>query len=124
MTQNIQIVDSQAVKVTLAAGIKRGDTLIHAISLRAPIAADLEGLSQELFNLKHTDTVQKVIARISTPQITRREYMSLGMDDTRVLNVALDFFSAAPAAKKEMLEALAEAGYLLESESAAQMPAE
>lgn len=115
--QTLQIIDNATVKVTLAAAIKRGEQEIHVITLRAPIAADLEGLSQELFNLKHTDTVQKVITRTSSPQITRREYMALAMDDTRALNAALDFFSAAPKARAEMLEALAEAGYLVASAS-------
>ncbi|MFV2028883.1 phage tail assembly protein [Neisseria sp. S1] len=115
--QTIQILDDKTVKVTLSAAIKRGDVEHHTITLRAPVVADLEGLSQELVNLKHTDTVQKVIHKITSPQITRREYMSLSMDDARALNAALDFFSAPPKAKAEMMEALEEAGYLKASES-------
>lgn len=90
----------------------------QAYTLREPLAKDLEGLGQDLLKIKHTDTVQKVLGRISTPPVTRLVYGKLSLSDAQVLNAALDFFSAPPSAKREMREALTELGYLADSESA------
>lgn len=117
MEQTLQIVDNQTVKVNLTAVIKRGETEYHTITLHAPVAANMEGLSQDLIKIKHTDQIQKLVAKISEPKITRTEYMQLGMDDLNTINAAIDFFSAPPSAKAEMAEALAELGYLQDTES-------
>lgn len=114
MEQAIKIIDNQNVEITISAALKRGEIEYHTIKLRAPVAADMEQLSQELVKAKHTDSVQKLIARISQPQITRAEYMRLGFDDLNIINTALDFFSAPPSAKSEIKAALAELGYLSE----------
>ena len=90
--QSIQVIDERTIKINLLSGVKRGDAVVKSFTLRAPVGADFEGLSQELINLKHTDQIQKLIQRISSPQLVRREYMQLPMDDLRALNVAIDFF--------------------------------
>ena len=110
--QSIQIIDNNTVQINLLHGVKRGENTVKNYTLRAPLAADLEGLSQELVNLKHTDQIQKLLHRITTPTLVRREYMSLPLDDVRAFNVALDFFSAPASLKKQMLEDLSEAGYM------------
>ena len=78
------------------------------------LAKDLDGLR----------TLQKLIQRISSPQLVRREYMQLPMDDLRALNVAIDFFSAPPATKAQMLEDLQAAGFAVEPASASVMQPE
>lgn len=108
--QNIQINDDGTVTVWLSNG--------QSYTLREPLAKDMEGLGQDLIKIKHTDSIQKIIGRITTPQLTRMQYIKLSMSDAQVLNTAIDFFSAPPAAKAEMLEALRELGYLDASESA------
>ena len=122
--QSIQVIDNNTVQINLLHGVKRGDNTVKNYTLRAPLAADLEGLSQELINLKHTDQIQKLIQRISSPQLVRREYMQLPMDDLRALNVAIDFFSAPPATKAQMLEDLQAAGFAVEPASASVMQPE
>ena len=116
--QSIQVIDERTIKINLLSGVKRGDAVVKSFTLRAPVGADFEGLSQELINLKHTDQIQKLIQRISSPQLVRREYMQLPMDDLRALNVAIDFFSAPPATKAQMLEDLQAAGFAVEPASA------
>ena len=112
MDQTLEIIDNQAVKVTLSKPIIRGETNYQTVTLRAPVAAHLEGLSQELVKVKHTDHIQKLVSRISEPVITRQDYMQLTLDDLNTINAALDFFSAPPSAKAAMREALAELGYI------------
>ena len=107
--QTIRILDADTLEITFSNG--------QSHRLREPLAKDLEGLGQDLLKIKHTHTVQKVIHRISSPQITRLQYIKLSLSDAQVLNTALDFFSAPPSAKAEMQAALAELGYLQESES-------
>ena len=80
-------------------------------TLREPLAKDMEGLGQDLIKVKHTDTVQKLLGKISTPPLTRVAYGKLSMSDAQVLNVAIDFFSAPPSAKAEMEAALQDLGY-------------
>ena len=117
MEQTIQIIDNDNVKITLKTAVVRGGTEYHTIALRAPVGADMEGLSQDLIKIKHTDQIQKLVHKISNPTITRSDYMKMGMDDLNVINAAIDFFSAPPSAKAEMEAALAELKYLPESES-------
>ena len=82
--QSIQINEDNTVTVILS----NGDRL----TLREPLGKDMDGLSQDLIKIKHTDQVQKLIGRISSPQLTRQQYGKLGIADTQVLNTALDFF--------------------------------
>jgi hypothetical protein len=98
---------------TLTVGLSNGDKY----TLREPLAKDMDGLGQDLIKIKHTDSVQKILARIATPPLTRLQYGKLSLSDAQVLNTALDFFSAPPKAKAEMREALQELGYLAASES-------
>nr|DAY05149.1 MAG TPA: tail assembly chaperone protein [Caudoviricetes sp.] len=107
--QSIQINDDNTVTVILS----NGDRL----TLREPLGKDMDGLSQDLIKIKHTDQVQKLLGRISTPQLTRLQYGKLGIADTQVLNTALDFFSAPPSARAEFEAALTELGYLPASAS-------
>ena len=108
--QSIQINEDNTVTVILS----NGDRL----TLREPLGKDMDGLSQDLIKIKHTDQVQKLLQKISTPALTRVEYGKLSLADADVLNAALNFFSAPPAAKAEMTAALSELGYLAGSESA------
>ena len=103
MQQTIRITDQNTLEIRISTGA--------AYTVREPLARDMEGLGQDLIKIKHTDTVQKVIHRISSPQITRLQYIKLSLSDAQVLNTALDFFSAPPSAKAEIQEALAELGY-------------
>nr|WP_314269825.1 hypothetical protein [uncultured Kingella sp.] len=112
MTQSIKITDGGKLEVTLSSGAK--------YTLREPFAKDLDGLSQDLIKIKHTDQVQKLLQKITTPALSRIEYGRLSLSDAEVFNAALSFFYAPPAAKAEMTSALAELGYLTESESAPQ----
>ena len=98
---------------TVTVGLSNGDKY----TLREPLAKDMDGLGQDLIKIKHTDSVQKILARIATPPLTRVQYGKLSLSDAQVLNAALDFFSAPPKAKAEMREALQELGYLAASES-------
>lgn len=107
--QSIQINEDNTVTVILSDG--------QRIILREPLGKDMDGLSQDLIKIKHTDQVQKLIGRISTPQLTRLQYGKLGIGDTQVLNTALDFFSAPPSARAEFTAALQELGYLPASAS-------
>lgn len=86
-------------------------------TLREPLGKDMDGLSQDLIKVKHNETVQKLLHRIATPQITRVEFAKLTFSDLSVLGAALDFFIAPPNAKAEMTAALADLGYLSESVS-------
>lgn len=107
--QKITINEDNTLTVTLSDGRK--------YTVREPFAKDMEGLGQDLIKIKHTDTVQKLLGRITMPQLTKLQYGKLSLADAQVFNVAVDFFSAAPSAKAEMAEALAELGYLAASES-------
>ena len=107
--QTIRILDADTLEITFSNG--------QSHRLREPLAKDLEGLGQDLLKIKHTDTVQKLLGRITSPQLTKMQYGSLTLADAQVFNTALDFFSAPPSAKAEMQAALAELGYLQESES-------
>ena len=107
--QSIQINEDNTVTVILSNGDR--------ITLREPLGKDMDGLSQDLIKIKHTDQVQKLLGRISTPQLTRKQYGFLGIADTQVLNTALDFFSAPPSARAEFEAALTELGYLPASAS-------
>ena len=107
--QSIQINEDNTVTVILSDS--------QRIILREPLGKDMDGLSQDLIKIKHTDQVQKLIGRISTPQLTRLQYGKLGIGDTQVLNTALDFFSAPPSARAEFTAALQELGYLPASAS-------
>lgn len=107
--QTISINQDGTVTATLSNGSR--------YTLREPIGKDMDGLSQDLIKIKHTDQVQKLLGRISTPKITRLDYAKLSIGDTQVLNTALDFFSAPPSAKAEYTAALSELGYLPASAS-------
>ena len=98
---------------TLTIELSTGDRY----NLREPLAKDMEGLGQDLIKVKHTDTVQKLLGKISTPPLTRVTYGKLSMSDAQVLNVAIDFFSAPPSAKAEMEAALQDLGYSQSSNS-------
>ena len=82
-----------------------------AYTLREPLAKDMAGMGQDLIKIKHTETVQKLLSKISTPKIGMAQYGVLGMADVQALNAAIDFFSAAPSAKVEIQEAFADLGY-------------
>lgn len=60
-----------------------------------------------------------LVGRITEPKLTKLDYLKLKMSDTQLINVALNFFSAAPKARTEMMADLKELGYLSESESEA-----
>ena len=107
--QSIQINADETVTVLLSGG--------DSYTLREPLGKDMDGLSQDLLKIKHTDQVQKLLGRISSPQITRLQYAKMGISDTQVLNTALDFFSAPPSAKAEFTAALQDLGYLPASAS-------
>lgn len=113
---NIRINPDNTVTATLSDG--------KSYVLREPRAKDMDGLSQDLIKIKHTDQVQKLLAKISTPPVTRAVYGNLSMADADVFNNCLNFFSAPPSAKAEMRSALAELGYLSDSESAPATQAE
>lgn len=108
--QSIKINADQTVTVMLSNG--------NSYILREPLGKDMANLGQDLIKIKHTDTVQKLLGHIAMPPITRQVYANLTFADTQALNAAIDFFSAPPAAKAEMLSALSELGYLSESDSA------
>nr|DAS62918.1 MAG TPA: tail assembly chaperone protein [Caudoviricetes sp.] len=99
---------------TLTATLSNG----AAYTLREPLAKDMAGLSQDLVKIKHTEQVQKLLAKIATPPLSAADYGRLSLSDADVLNTCLNFFSAPPSAKAEMRAALAELGYLPESEYA------
>ena len=101
--QTIKINDDNTLTIELSTGDR--------YTLREPLAKDMEGLGQDLIKVKHTDTVQKLLGKISTPPLTRIAYGKLSMSDAQVLNVAIDFFSAPPSAKAEMQAAMQELGY-------------
>lgn len=98
---------------TITATLSNGKTHV----LREPLGKDMEGLSQELIKIKHNETVQKLLNRVATPPISRVEFAKMSFSDLDVLGSALGFFIAPPNAKAEMKAALAELGYLAESES-------
>ena len=102
--QSIKINDDETVTVTLSTGATH--------TLREPIGKDLDGIGQDLIKIKFTDSVQKLVNRISTPQLTKLQYLTLSLSDIQVLNAAIDFFSAPPVSRAEIKEALAELGYL------------
>ncbi len=87
-------------------------------TLREPLAKDMAGLGQDLIKVKHTETIQKLLAKISTPRIGMAQYGLLSMADAQALNAAIDFFSAPPSAKAEIQEAFADLGYIKESDTA------
>lgn len=101
--QTIKINDDNTLTIELSTGDR--------YTLREPLAKDMEGLGQDLIKVKHTDTVQKLLGKISMPPLTRVAYGKLSMSDAQVLNVAIDFFSAPPSAKAEMEAAMQELGY-------------
>ena len=107
--QSIKINPDNTLTITLSNG--------NSYTLREPRGKDMDGMGQDLIKIKHTDTIQKLIQKISTPQLTRVQYGMLSLSDAQVLNTALDFFSAPPNAKAEITVALVELGYLAESES-------
>lgn len=82
--QTIKINDDNTLTIELSTGDR--------YTLREPLAKDMEGLGQDLIKVKHTDTVQKLLGKISTPPLTRVAYGKLSMSDAQVLNVAIDFF--------------------------------
>lgn len=102
--QDIRINENGTITATLSTGAK--------YDLREPLAKDLEGLGQDLLKIKHTDSVQKLLAKITTPPLSRIDYGRLSLSDAQVFNAAIDFFSAPPSAKAEMRAALAELGYI------------
>ena len=63
-----------------------------AYTLREPLAKDMAGMGQDLIKIKHTETVQKLLSKISTPKIGMAQYGVLGMADVQALNAAIDFF--------------------------------
>lgn len=107
--QTIKINDDNTLTIELSTGDR--------YTLREPLAKDMEGLGQDLIKVKHTDTVQKLLGKISTPPLTRVAYGKLSMSDAQVLNVAIDFFSAPPSARAEMEAALQDLGYSQSSNS-------
>ncbi|OHR44972.1 hypothetical protein HMPREF2753_09175 [Neisseria sp. HMSC071C03] len=86
-----------------------------AYTLREPLAKDMAGLGQDLIKIKHTETIQKLLSKISTPKIGMAQYGGFSMADAQALNAAVDFFSAPPSAKVEIREAFAELGYIQDS---------
>ncbi|MRN37212.1 hypothetical protein CRG49_008755 [Neisseria sp. N95_16] len=107
--QTLTVLDDETLQATLSNG--------QTFKIRAPMVKDMEGLAQDLIRIKHTDTIQKLIGRITQPQITKLQYIKLSLSDSQVLNAAIDFFSAPPSAQEEMKAAMVELGYLSESES-------
>lgn len=105
--QTIKINDDNTLTCELSTG--------ERYTLREPLAKDMEGLGQDLIKIKHTDSIQKLLAKISTPPLTRVGYGKLTMSDTQVLNAAIDFFSAPPSAKAEMEAAMQDLGYIQSS---------
>lgn len=91
--QTIKINDDNTLTIELSTGDR--------YTLREPLAKDMEGLGQDLIKVKHTDTVQKLLGKISTPPLTRVAYGKLSMSDAQVLNVAIDFFSAAVSQSRD-----------------------
>lgn len=106
-TQKIKINQDSTITATLSDG--------KTYTLREPLGKDMEGLSQDLIKVKHNETVQKLLNRIATPQITRVEFAKMPFSDLNVLGAALDFFIAPPNAKADMKAALTDLGYLSES---------
>lgn len=109
-TQTIMPNEDGALTVTLSTGDR--------YNLREPLGKDMVGLAQDLLQIKHTETVQKLLGRIATPPMTSLTYAKLTLSDTQVLNAAVNFFTAPPSAKAEMKAALSELGYLSESNTA------
>ena len=93
---------------TLAVTLSNGEQY----TLREPLGKDMIGLAQDLIQIKHTETIQKLLGKIATPPITSLTYAKLSLSDTQVLNAAVNFFTAPPSAKAEMMAALNDLGYL------------
>lgn len=120
MTQRqngIQIIDDNTVKVHLVGGIKRGENTVHTIELKAPTGNQVKDLMQDMLQIGHTESVQKVVTRTSQPQISQREFMSMGMGDIQALREAVRFFYLPPMQKKEAMEHLQELGLYTESDT-------
>ena len=66
-----------------------------AYTLREPLAKDMAGLGQDLIKIKHTETIQKLLSKISTPKIGMAQYGGFSMADAQALNAAVDFFFSA-----------------------------
>lgn len=109
--QRIMILGDDSVQVTLSEPLQRGEAQVNTFVLRAPRAGTAKDLSQDLINIGHTETIQKIITRISEPQITRKEFMDMTLGDVNALLAAMRVFTTPPAQRAEMTEALSEAGY-------------
>ena len=92
MTQSIKINPDNTLTATLSDG--------KSYTLREPRTKDLDGLSQDLIKIKHTDQVQKLLERTSTPRLSRADYGKLSISDADVLNACLNFFLAPPTAAR------------------------
>jgi hypothetical protein len=120
MTQRlngIQIIDDSTVKVHLIGDITRGENTTNVVTLKAPNGGQVKDLMQDMLQIGHTESVQKVVSRTSQPQITRGEFLKMGMGDIQALREAVRFFYLPPAAKKEAMDNLQELGLYIPSDT-------
>ncbi|MEM8554394.1 MAG: phage tail assembly protein [Pseudomonadota bacterium] len=67
--------------VTLATPITRGETTIAEVAVREPKAGEMRGLNQsEVYSMK-TDTMIKLLPRITEPALTPDELADMPMSD-------------------------------------------
>lgn len=117
MKPSLELINEQELKINLREPLKRGDggSTIDSVVIRAPRAKDLEGISQKMLEYIETSTVAKVIQKITTPIVSRKEYLEMESDDYQAVAAALTFFSLPPASRAEALEGMRDAGLMSES---------
>lgn len=73
--------------------LKRGDTELHSVHLRKPVAGELRGIRlTELLNLD-VAAVQQILPRVTTPTMTSQEVANLDPADfTELATKVASFF--------------------------------
>lgn len=93
------------ITVTLDYPFKRGDTELHTVHLRKPMAGELRGIKLTELLALDVGAVQKLLPRITSPTMTAHEVASLDPADLAELAMEVASFFVRKSARAAFLTA-------------------
>lgn len=111
----LELISDTELKVTLITPIKRGGEDVYEINVREPKGRHLEGISQKMLDFLETSTIASVLQKITTPQLSREEYLDMSMAEIQLFGAAITFFTLPPTNRREAVDGMRASGLLAES---------
>lgn len=97
--------DGRFVTVTLSNPVRRGETVIDAITLRKPNAGELRGLTLQDVMSTDVTAILTLAQRISSPPLVKHEVDSLEPEDFAEIGAVIRGFFMTKA-EREVIEAM------------------